>query len=369
MPQLIERTEAARPAEKAAPGRRTRAQMQAQARFAVLGAVALFILAQVGMRGGIEGARPELRDPAFEIKYRQYTRLKNQVGPAPATVLFMGSSLTAHGMKADVVDQRASAALGRPVIGFNLGTNGSGPLTQLVYLHRLLQRGAKPELVILELSPIFFDFADRLNDIDRFPAQVLSRSDLDTVTRFVRQPDDLRDEWRRCCIVPIHGHRLTILNQTAPIMVPFADRVELSDDMDAHGWRRRERPEPARHAEILELVKQWFGPRLERFKVGGPPVQVLRELADLLASEQIPTVMVVMPEGPLMRSLYAPGSLDPLMNEFAEISRKYGFPLIPARCWFGEEQFTDSYHLTDQAAEEFTERLVREAILPRLRAE
>jgi hypothetical protein len=340
--------------------------MQTRARAIVLGAVTLFVLAQSGLRGVTEGARPELRDPAFEIKYRQYTRLKSQVTPTTATVLFMGSSLTAHGMKADVVDEPVSAALGRTVIGFNLGTNGSGPFTQLVYLQRLLRRGAKPDLVILELSPIFYDFPDALNDIERFPAQVLNRSDLDTVARFARKPDDLREEWWRCCAVPIHGHRLTILNQTAQIMVPFADRVELSDDMDTHGWRRREAPAPAEHADILERVKQGFGPRLAKFEVGGPPVHVLRELAGLLAEEQIPTVLVVMPEGPLMRSLYASGSLDSLMNEFAEVGGKHGFPLIQARSWFGEDKFIDSYHLTDQAARDFTERLVRETILTRL---
>jgi hypothetical protein len=152
-------------------------------------------------------------------------------------------------------------------------------------------------------------------------------------------------------------------------MVPYPDRLELLEDMDSHGWRRRERPPPAEHAAILERVEWAFGPRLAKFKLGQPPVQALRELTDVLAREQIPAVMVAMPEGPVMRSLYGPGSLDALMREFAEISRDWGFPLIDARTWFGEDEFTDSYHLTGQAAQAFTERLTRDAILPRLRAE
>ena len=166
--------------------------------------------------------------------------------------------------------------------------------------------------------------------------------------------------------MPIHGHRLTILNQTAQIMVPYPDRLELYDDMDAHGWRRRAAPESAEHDEILGRVKQAFGPRMAKFKVGKPPMQALRELANLLAKTQIPTVMVIMPEGPTMWSLYAPGSLDPLWQGFAAISREHGFPLLEARGWFGEDRFVDSYHLNDQAAAEFTKRLVREAILPAL---
>ena len=170
MPQLIERTETMPTLQRAAPARRTRAQLQARARTVVLGAVGLFLLAQIGLRGVIEFARPELRDPVFEIKYRQYVRLRHQAGPAAASVVFMGSSLSAHGVRADLVDQPVAAALGRPAFGFNLGTNGSGPFTHRVYLQRLLQRGDKPDLVILELSPIFFDFPDGPNDLEHFPA-------------------------------------------------------------------------------------------------------------------------------------------------------------------------------------------------------
>jgi hypothetical protein len=346
------------------PKRRDRRRgFQARARGGVLVGIVLFVLVQVALRVTIEEYRPELRDPTFEIKYRQLTRLMHQFQQPPVTVLFMGSSMTAYGIKADMVDEPLSRVLGRSAIGFNLGINNGGPFTQLVYVRRLLRRGVRPHLVVLELTPIVHDFADAPHDIARFPSSMLSRHDLDTVERFSCEPH-LRDEWWQSYLVPIYGHRLTILDQSARVFVPFNDRLEYWLDMDSHGWRRVEIPSSESHRESLTRVKKTFGPRMRDYEVGRPPLRALREVTDLLAQARIPTVMVVMPEGPLLRSCYGPGSLKPLMDEFANLSRAQGFPIVQAREWIEEEKFTDSFHLTHEGATELTERLVREVICP-----
>ena len=367
MQNTLEREDIIREIRKTSPGRDSRGAFQARARGAVVLGIALFVLSQVGLRVIIEEFRPELRDPTFEIKYRQFARLKAQCKQPPAIILFMGSSITAHGMKADMVDEALSASSGRSVIGFNLATNAAGPFTQLVYVQRLLRRDVRPDLVVLELSPIFFNYRDAPNDIGRFPAYALGRHDLDTVERYSREPA-LRHEWWQSYLVPTHGHRLTILNQSALALVPFNDRLDLWHDMDAHGWRRREIPTPEDHRTFLARIKQEFGPPMAVYQVGQPPVKALREVTGLLAQERIPTTMVLMPEGPVLRSCYRPGSLTPLMAEFTTLSRVHGFPLIQAREWFEEEKFIDSYHLTHEGAKEFTARLLREIIAPTMNA-
>ena len=87
----------------------------------------------------------------------------------------------------------------------------------------------------------------------------------------------LRQEWWQSYLVPTHGHRLTILNQSALAFVPFNDRLELWHDMDAHGWRRREIPTPEDHRKFLARIKQEFGRRMAAYQVGEPPVKALRE--------------------------------------------------------------------------------------------
>src|SRR5579862_9036860 len=128
---------------------RRRHRWQARARSIVLGALALFGLAQIALRGVIDYARPEWRDPTFEIKYRRFVELKRQFDPAAASVLFMGSSMTAFGTNAKAVDRPASDALGRPVVGYNLAIAASGPFSQLLFLERLVRRGDKPDFVVL----------------------------------------------------------------------------------------------------------------------------------------------------------------------------------------------------------------------------
>ena len=172
-------------------------------------------------------------------------------------------------------------------------------------------------------------------------------------------PPDLRTDWWQTHLVPIHGHRVMILNQSARVFVPFAERVELWKDADPRGWRPRPAPSPEDHRRFLDEVRDEFRQRWAKHKPGETALKALEELAELLARERIAAVLVRMPEGPLMRSLYTEEMAAPALHTFAAISRKHGFPLVQARDWFGEEKFRDSYHLHEQGAHEFSLRLMR----------
>ena len=85
---------------------------------------------------------------------------------------------------------------------------------------------------------------------------------------------------------------------------------------------------------------------MARYQVGPAQVRAFRELTELLAKERIPTIMVWMPEGPLMRSFYVPEPLQTLRREFERVSKEHGFPLVNARSWLEEDCFWDSVHMT-----------------------
>src|SRR5438034_10526546 len=67
------------------------------ARAAVLWGIAVFALSQVALRFFIERRLPELRDPTFEIKYRQLPERLASSPSAPAQVVFPGWSSSARG--------------------------------------------------------------------------------------------------------------------------------------------------------------------------------------------------------------------------------------------------------------------------------
>lgn len=346
---------------------RSRRQQQ-RARAAVLSGLLLFVCFQVGFRFVIEEWHPEMRDPTFENKYCQLRERIAACSQPPATVVFLGSSMTAHGMQAGLVEEPLSRKLNRPVVAYNLAANAGGPFTQLLYLQRLLRRGLRPDLVIVELSPLMYDYPDYPSDVNRFPAYLLDHDDVPTVARYSHDAD-LSGDWWQAFLVPIYGHRLTILTQAANVFVPFADRMLLWHDMDAHGWCRLERPTNSRNQQILDAVKKDWSTRLGNYAVGEPPLRALRELTDLLDKEHIPTAMVVMPEGPLLRSLYNLKGLACILNEFSSLARLHGFPLIDARSDLDETHFSDSFHLASTGARRLTTRVLNEAISPILSAQ
>jgi hypothetical protein len=340
--------------------------LRARTRGAVLLGLVGFVLLQAGM-GTLVECRPELRDPNFEIKYRQLVKLLSQHPQPPATVVFFGSSMSANGMKAGVVEEPAAAALGRPVASYNLATNGAGPVTHLVHLQRLLRRGIRPDLVVLEASPLGFEAGQNALDIQRLPAHILEYADLDTIERHASQPD-LREEWWKSQLVPTYGHRLMLLNQSVRILVPNCDQIELWTDVDEHGWRPRPVPAPEQHQYALSQIDLQFRGRLAAYRADEAPLQALREVTDLLAQERIATVVVLMPAGPLMRSFAPPEGMAPVLAELDALSKKPGFHVVNAHEWYDESMFVDSYHLHQDGAQVFTERLAREAIAPALQA-
>jgi hypothetical protein len=352
-------------------GGRSRRPAPRQARAAMLWGLGLFVFSQAALGLYIERRRPELRDPTFEIKYRQ---LKKQVSAAPAppvTVVFFGSSMTASGIDAGLLEGPVAQAAGRPAVVFNLGVYNSGPLSNLIYLRRLLKRGLRPDLAVIEVSPLLHDFPTAPSDLALFPAQRLEHGEVALVQRYGNDKERWQ-QWWQSCLVPVYGHRLAILNYCrAQFLVPFNDRLPLWQHMDVHGWihgwLQQQVNEPKRHREALAWTRRVIGPRLAHYAPGEPPHRALTELLDLVKQEHVPAMLLQMPEGPLLQSLYAPGSEVAIIAEFERLARQYHLPLVRARNWLSEDQMYDSHHATGAGARVLTERLGREAIVPLLR--
>jgi hypothetical protein len=330
-----------------------------RARWTVLTAVVAFLLMQAALRLTIDHWRPEMREPTFEIKYRHLTRRIEQHSEPPAVVVFLGSSITAQGIDAQQVEAPASAAWNRPVVSYNLGTNGGGPYTNLMYLQRLLRRGVRPSLVVIELSPLAIDDREIALDLKRLTPEVLEYSDLTTAERYSMQ-EDLRKDWWQCNLMPAYGHRQGILNHSARLLVPFKEQTQLWKDADAHGFQGRDPFSSEQYQRNLPEIEARFKERLANYKLDPVAVTILDEMSTLLVKERIATVLVRMPEGPLMRSYYAAAAKPQLQGAFAALAKAHHALLIDANDWLGDEHFRDSYHLHRDGARVFTQRLLAE---------
>ena len=86
--------------------------------------------------------QPEFGEPVFGHKLGL---LQEQLAAAPgrSLVLLMGTSRTIFGIRPDCLNRCRAPDSEVPVV-FNFGEVGTGPLYQLLYLHRLLARGILP---------------------------------------------------------------------------------------------------------------------------------------------------------------------------------------------------------------------------------
>jgi hypothetical protein len=344
-----------------------RCQHTGRARSGLLWGLGGFLTLQLLLILGIEHRAPDLRDLPYAQKIKRL-RHRTEDGPTrPLTVVMLGSSRTVFGVKAGRLEKPLEEATGRPVVAFNFGMYGSGPVMNLVTLRRLLADGVRPDLVLIEVLPPLLCDSPYLHEVQRIAADHLWWSDLQTVERFGRARPGLRRDWWASCPMPCYSHRFAIVSRIAPSFLPWRLRVDWFSGIDDSGsvYPPALLISPQQRTAALESTRTEYAPYLTEFHLGGPVCQALREALALCREKGIAAALLLMPEGPQFRSWYRPADWACIESFLGEVSREYGAPIVNAREWLAEEDFSDSHHLLPAGAAKFTDRLGREA-LPRL---
>jgi hypothetical protein len=256
---------------------------------------------------------------------------------------------------------------------FNFGVPGGGPVIELLYAKRLLAEGVRPDLLLLEILPPLLDGKQLLPwEAYWFTANRLRFNEGFWVQKYGFPTAEFRRTWWRTWVIPWYEERFNILSYVAPLWLPFSVGVEWFTDMDDCGWLpqpfRKVAPEFRRTAE--EKVRRQFLPYLTGFRLGGPACRAMHDLLALSRAKGIPAALVLMPEGQHFRSWYPARALVQIQSYLGKLHRHFGVPVIDARTWIANEDFTDSHHLMPQGATLFSRRLERHVrlILDRRRA-
>ena len=106
----------------------------------------LFVGVQVGLSAGY-ALFPNQHDP----HYRMATQQAGPVQQGQAHVAILGSSRLALGWQPRALSDAEA------VHWLNLAKMGGGTLTMSVYERRLIEDGHDPDLLVLEVNPLFFD--------------------------------------------------------------------------------------------------------------------------------------------------------------------------------------------------------------------
>jgi hypothetical protein len=326
-----------------------------------------FVTLQAALAWAIALWLPELHDPYFGYKA---ARLQRRTRGRPVTVVMVGSSRTGYGLRASLLEDQLRADLGRPVVAFNFGIPAAGPVTQLLYVKRLLDRGVRPDLLLVEILPPLLDGQVAVpREASWLPPERLWLDEFALVQRFGFPVGKLRRTWWEGWPLPWFTHRFAILSRVAPRCLPFQLQQAWGRGADRSGWTPMVFPNdtPEKRRQGTERARAEYAAYLHNFCLGGPTCRAVRELLALCRARGVPTALVLMPEGVTFRSWYSPAAWGQVQAFLDEASRDFAAPVINAREWVAEEGFADSHHLLSAGAAAFTQRLGREALLPLLK--
>jgi hypothetical protein len=348
--------------------RRVRAR---HALVAILCGVAAFVAFQVGLSVVIEIGMPEVHDPLYGYRLRVVQKALHTEAAKPRTVIMLGTSRTLLGFLPRVAEKTWRGSADRPLAAFNFGVTGAGAVTELLMWRRLRQDGVRPDMVIVEVMPPLLCsqiYSDELGAI-RWPAARLRRPDLALVKRYAgSNRPSLRREWLMNLALPCYSQRASLTGLVAPYLAPTGYSFDNAWNVDQFGGPKfLITPARDRRPQYIQTARQSYSRFLNGFRLGGPECEALRELIASCRKEGIPAALVLMPEGPAFRSWYSADALRDIHEWITQLGRENAAPVIDAREWMTEDDFSDSNHLLPDAAARFTDRLGREYILPLLR--
>jgi hypothetical protein len=334
-----------------------------------------FACLQLGLAVVMERWRPELRDLEYGAKRARF-RARRRENPGRPLLLVLGSSRTNLGFRPDALPDLPAVAPprggpARPPLVFNCSLMGAGPVLELLSLRRLLDDGVRPDWVLLESWPPYFNQEGERAEWVRIPVTRLAWSDLGGLRRYHPRPDLLYESWCLARLAPWSSSRFQLLTRCARDWLPREPRRDdLWNNINPWGWLPYHGSmEPAAVRQRAAHVRETFQPILRDYHISAVSDRALREALTLCRQQGIRVALLFMPETSEFRSWYPPAVRAESDRYLRALSAEYGAPLIDAHDWVPDADFGDGYHLLPRGAAAFTRRCGQEELPRFLRGE
>jgi hypothetical protein len=331
----------------------------------LLWGLGILVGAQLVLCQALESPTFVLADPEYQLKLTYLkARLKKRPAGAPL-VLALGSSRFGVGICPDAVASVSSDAGFQPLL-FNFALCRSNPVMELVCLRRLLADGIRPDCVLIELYPLFFNQAG-LGDHDHIKDWVCKRfqtRDWPLLARYHPQFRDIHDRWQADRLLPVYSHRDLVLDRWLPQWEPRLHGLEWQF-VDEWGWLDYPRwqgiPRAIRQQHI-EATRAGYAHQVTRFAPQEASHRALLEMCDLCRRKGIKAAFVLFPDtlGPIYSAEYT----DQSAAYIAQLSEMVSVPVIDLSQQCSEDDFRDCQHMEPAAARRFTAWFEREVLEP-----
>lgn len=352
---------------------RTRAAGSRRRRAAAALAIGLVLAAfsQVGFGWAIYTERSPLRDPVYFDKLallREHPVFWPATAPPdrPVTLLFVGSSRTLNAVNARAAADQLTKQLGRPVATYNFAQAGAGPVTNAVYVRRLIKDGVKPDFVLIEVHPVFL------------AGQRPDPPETRWLLPFRLRPEELpvvRGMGFPAATPAVHGlrgftapwseYRFLILDRYAPFMLMDANRLNGGHEPDGFGFTRmKDFVVPEEKAHYLGIALSQYAYYFQGYRPNGPGLAAIRDTLEQCRAAGWKAGLVLMPESDTWRRWYDAEGLRQVEPLMAGLAAEFRVPVFDTRRWLPDELTMDGHHLTGPGADVLTERLTRESLGP-----
>lgn len=330
-------------------------RLQCRGRAIVGWGIVCLVAAQLLLTLFLETRHPEVFDPEYRDRLH-LLRQRTTEDPGRPLLLVIGSSRLMTDFRPELLAPLDTPA-GEQPLPFNFCHTGAGPLLNLMEVRRLLQQGYHPRWLVIEVLPALLGASGESSAVS-----LAAGGDLPLLRRYVG-PWKLgcRYAWERlraCFSRGAAGVRYCLPWQASdstclPLEPLGGPTCGYESPMDADEVRRR-----------TAVVRAQYFPGLQQLRVATTPDRAMRELLDLCHQEGIETVLLLAPESSEFRGWYPPESAGALARYVNELSLTYHVPIIDARAWLADADFTDGHHASARGAVEFTLRLGRSVLRP-----
>jgi hypothetical protein len=223
-----------------------------------------------------------------------------------------------------------------------------------------LAEGVRANLLLVEVAPPFLAGQPGAEkELDILPPSRLWLTEMPILEQYAGRATGVRRAWWRANVVPWYGYRFAVVSRIVPRWLPMQLQENFGDGLDGCGWAPLpiSRPTPEAYHRALEATQRHFGGCLAGFRLGGSSCAGLRDLLALCRSERIPVALVLMPESSDFRAWYPAAARVEIRTFLAGLTREFAAPVIDARDWVADADFSDGHHLLADGATIFSERL------------
>lgn len=312
------------------------------------GLAAIYLLVSFAVGARIESGGAAFVDPVFASRLAPL-QSRWTAEPGARRVLCLGSSRAMSGIDAD-----ALAESGTDSVAFNFGVPAGGPVTTNLYLRRLLERGVRPDRLVLEVLPPFLAgqngvvgerawlTPDRLHPREAewfcttgIPFAVPSRF----------------DQWLR----PLSVWRNGLQTRAIPNWVASGANLASTEDMLPSGfvpWPNDPTTDERRRGAV-ETTRGQYRAILDGFEVGAPMLGCLRDTLEICRRDGIRVDLLLMPESSEFRSWYPAGADSAILKGVRGLNSR----VIDHRRAMPDGEFADGHHLHRDGARRYTRLL------------